>query len=118
MNGTRPLGSAHRGLTAFLIQRLSSIYLGGFTIYLVVYLIVNPIQNYAAWSSYFSAGSVRLAWAIFIASLLAHIWTGLRSIYMDYLKTMWVRFTVSTVTALILIALAFWGAQILLRGFA
>ncbi len=116
MSRARSLGSAHRGLISFLIQRLSSVYLGGFIIYLVAYLIIHPAKNFAAWSGYFSSGATRLAWAIFIASLLAHLWVGLRSIYMDYLKPMWLRFTVSTVTALVLIALAFWAAQILLRG--
>ncbi|MBI3898599.1 MAG: succinate dehydrogenase, hydrophobic membrane anchor protein [Gammaproteobacteria bacterium] len=116
MTRSRPLGSAHRGLTAFLVQRVTSLYLGGFTIYLIVYLLLNPIKDYAAWTGYFSAGAVRLAWAIFIVSLLAHTWVGLRSIYMDYLKLTWVRFTVSLLTALALIAMSLWAAQILIRG--
>lgn len=113
----RSLGAAHRGTTAFLVQRLSSIYLGGFLVYFLIFFIANPIQNFASWTNYFSGGAVRLAWAIFIASLLAHIWVGLRSIYMDYLHPTALRFTVSFITAVILIALAFWAALILLRGF-
>jgi succinate dehydrogenase / fumarate reductase membrane anchor subunit len=118
VTGARSLGSAHRGIASFLIQRLTSIYLGGFTIYLIVYLVLHPIKNYASWSGYFSAGWVRLAWGIFIATLLAHVWVGLRSIYMDYVKPTWLRFTVSTFTAFALVALAFWAALILLRGIA
>ena len=115
---TRPLGSAHRGVASFLIQRLTSLYLGAFVVYAIVYLLLHPLKSYGAWSGYFSSGTVRLAWGIFIACLLAHAWVGLRSIYMDYLKPEWVRFTVSSVTALGLIACAFWGAMILLRGIA
>lgn len=111
----RPLGAAHRGVTAFLVQRVTSVYLGGFTVYFIAYLIVNPIQSHAAWTSYFASGAVRLAWALFIASLLAHVWTGLRSIYMDYLHHTGWRFGVSLVTAFVLIALAFWAAEILLE---
>ena len=118
MTGTRYLGGTHRGLAAFLIQRLTSIYLGAFTVYLIVYLVLHPIRNYASWSGYFSAGWVRLAWGIFVATLLAHVWVGLRSIYMDYVKPTWLRFAVSAFTAFALIALAFWAALILLRGFA
>jgi succinate dehydrogenase / fumarate reductase, membrane anchor subunit len=111
----RSLGSAHRGMTAFLVQRVTSLYLGGFTIYLIVHLLLNPMSDYARWTAYFASGAVRLAWALFVASLLAHVWVGLRSIYMDYLKPMWLRFTVSLFTAFGLIALAVWGAQILLQ---
>jgi succinate dehydrogenase / fumarate reductase, membrane anchor subunit len=112
----RSLGSAHRGVAGFLAQRISSLYLAVFAIYFVVYLLLHPIKDYAAWSAYFSSGAVRLAWGIFFASLFVHVWLGLRSIYMDYLHATWLRFSVSLVTAFILIALAFWTAQILLRG--
>jgi succinate dehydrogenase / fumarate reductase membrane anchor subunit len=117
MSRAGSLGSAHRGMAAFLIQRITSLYLGGFTVYVVAFVLFNDqLSDYAGWAGYFSAGSVRLAWGIFFASLLAHVWVGLRSIYMDYLKPMWLRFTVSTATAFGLVALALWCAQILIRG--
>lgn len=118
MTRARSLGSAHRGVTSFLVQRLTSIYLGGFVVYAIGYFVLYPVKDYAAWKAYFSSGLVRLAWAIFIASLLAHIWVGLRSIYMDYIKPTWLRFTVSLVTAFALIVLTLWTAQILLQGAA
>lgn len=118
MSRARPLGSAHRGVASFLIQRITSLYLGGFTVYVIAYLLLNPIADYAAWTAYFAAGSVRLLWGIFFVSLLAHIWVGLRSIYMDYLHPLWLRFTVSTVTAFVLAALALWAARILLGSVA
>lgn len=116
MTRARPLGSAHQGVAGFLVQRISSLYLALFTIYFVAHLILSPMRDFATWNAYFSSGVVRLAWAMFFASLLAHVWLGLRSIYMDYLHGTGVRFTVSLVTGFILIALSFWAAQILLRG--
>lgn len=116
MSRGRPLGSAHRGTAAFLVQRVTSLYLGVFTVYVIAYLLLSPPADYAAWSAYFAAGWVRLAWAGFFAALLAHVWVGLRSIYMDYLHPVWLRFTVSTLTAFGLVVLAFWTARILLRG--
>lgn len=116
MTHPRSLGSAHRGVAGFLIQRVTSIYLAVFTVYVVGYLVLRPVTDFAAWTAYFSSGAVRLAWGVFFASLLAHIWLGLRSIYMDYLPATWLRFTVSLITGFVLIALAFWAAQILLRS--
>jgi succinate dehydrogenase / fumarate reductase membrane anchor subunit len=102
----------------WLVQRVTSIYLGGFAIYLIAYLVLNPVKNYTAWSGYFSHGAIRLAWGLFFLSLLLHAWVGLRSIYLDYLKPTWLRFTVTVSTAVAMIALGLWAAQILIRGAA
>lgn len=99
----------------FLIQRVTSIYLAGFTVYLLIHLGLSPAKDYAAWSSYFASDVVRLAWGLFFISLLLHSWTGLRSIYLDYVKPAWVRFTVQLLTLLALVALGLWAADILLR---
>jgi succinate dehydrogenase / fumarate reductase membrane anchor subunit len=55
-----------------------------------------------------------MAWAIFILSILVHAWIGMRSIYLDYLHPLWLRFSVSLFTALGLLALGLWTARILL----
>jgi len=99
----------------FLVQRVTSVYLAGFTIYFLVYLSLHPVKTYNAWSTYFGNDAVRLAWALFFISLLLHSWTGLRSIFLDYIKPTWLRFTVQVVTALVLIALGLWTADILMR---
>ncbi|OGI62306.1 MAG: succinate dehydrogenase, hydrophobic membrane anchor protein [Candidatus Muproteobacteria bacterium RBG_16_60_9] len=116
MSSLRSLGPSHRGITAFLVQRITSLYLAAFTVYVVGWLVAKPVPDYAGWTAYFDSGLVRMAWGLFFASLLAHLWVGLRSIYMDYLKPMWLQFTISTLTAFGLMALALWCAQILVRG--
>jgi succinate dehydrogenase / fumarate reductase membrane anchor subunit len=112
----RSLGSAHRGVMEFLVQRVTSIYLAAFTIYLLIRIVLNPIRSYAAWSDYFASDVVRLAWVLFFISLLLHSWTGLRSIYLDYIKPTWLRFTVQVITMLTLVTLGLWTVDILLRG--
>lgn len=109
-------GSAHAGLISWLLQRGTAIYLGGFVVYVVLRLGASPIRDHAAWQAWFASGSVRLAWALAIGSLLVHAWIGLRSVYLDYLHALWVRFTVSFLTALGLIALGLWAVEILLQA--
>ena len=106
-------GSAHRGLGEWLLQRLSALYLAGFIFWLLVSLSLSPVSGYVAWKTWFAGGAVRLAFALFILSVLVHAWVGLRSVFLDYLHPLWLRFTVQLVTALSLLALAFWTAQIL-----
>lgn len=111
----RPTGSAHAGLIEWLWQRLTSIYLAGFVVAVVAYLGLYPIRDFTAWQAWFALGYVRLAWALFVLSLLVHAWIGLRSIYLDYLRPVWLRVTVTLLTLLGLAALGLWAAEILLR---
>lgn len=114
MRPARSSGSAHTGLMEWLWQRIASLYMAGFVVYVVVYFSIAPIHDYAAWKAWFASGLARLAWALFFMSLLVHAWIGLRSIYMDYLHPLWLRFTVSLLTAFGLLTLGLWSAHILL----
>src|SRR3989344_5851345 len=109
-------GSAHTGMMEWLWQRVTSIYVAGFVVYVIVYLSLSPIRDHAAWTAWFAIGYVRMAWAIFILSILVHAWIGMRSIYLDYLHPLWLRFSFSLLTALGLLALALWAAQILITA--
>lgn len=107
-------GSAHRGLGEWLIQRLSALYLAGFILWLLLRLSISPLPGYIAWKLWFASGVVRLAFALFMLSVLVHTWVGLRSVFLDYLHPLWLRFAAQILTALSLLAFAFWSAQILL----
>jgi succinate dehydrogenase / fumarate reductase membrane anchor subunit len=116
MKSSRTGVSAHAGFTEWLLQRVSAVYLAGFCFYLAARVLVSPFKSHAAWLEWFAHGGVRLAWALALASLLVHAWTGMRSVYLDYLKPLWVRFVVQTLTALALAAMALWSAQILMSA--
>ena len=98
----------------WLWQRVTSIYMAGFVVYVIVHLSLSPVRDHAAWTAWVSLGYVRLAFAVFFLSLLVHAWIGMRSIYLDYLHPLWLRFSISLLTALGLIALGLWTARILL----
>lgn len=106
--------SAHTGTGEWLWQRFSALYIGGFGLYLGVRLLLAPIAGYDDWRAWLSGGLVRLGFALFIGSLLIHAWTGLRSVYIDYLHPLGLRFAVSFLTAVGLIALGLWSARVLL----
>jgi succinate dehydrogenase / fumarate reductase membrane anchor subunit len=110
----RGSGSAHRGLGEWLLQRLSALYLAGFALWLLVRLASAAPVDHAAWKGWMATGRVRLAFALFFLSVLVHAWVGMRSVFLDYLKPMWVRFVAQLLLVTGLLALAFWAAQILL----
>jgi succinate dehydrogenase / fumarate reductase, membrane anchor subunit len=49
------------------------------------------------------------------AATLYHAWIGVKDIWMDYVKPMWLRLSLQTLTALWLFACAFWSIFILWR---
>ena len=116
MSRARSAGSAHAGVTEWLLQRVTSLYMGGFVIYATVHFSLLPVHDYAAWKAWFAMGYVRIAWALFLASILIHAWVGMRSIYLDYLHPLWLRFSVTLLTALGLLALTLWAAEILMMA--
>lgn len=110
----RGSGSAHRGLGEWLLQRLSALYLAGFSVWVVMWVAIAAPADYIAWKAWMATGGVRLAFALFFLSVFVHAWVGLRSVFLDYLKPLWVRSVAQLLLTIGLLVLAFWAAQILL----
>lgn len=103
---SRPtLGARHRGLTEWLVQRATAVYLAGFGLFVLVRLGWAPPPDPVAW---FGATGMRIAMVLFWWTVLAHAWVGLRSVYLDYLGPLWLRLIASGLTLLGLGVLALW----------
>lgn len=104
------------GLRAWLVQRMSAVYMLLFIVYLLAHFIVDPPRSYLEWHSWIMSLGVRIAAFVFFAALLAHAWVGLRDVMLDYVHPLAVR--VSALALLIggLLAIAGWIARILLLG--
>ena len=60
----RDLGSARAGLYAWLAQRISALYIAGFSLFVTLRLLMYPIDGYDAWRAWLSGAAVRLALAV------------------------------------------------------
>ncbi|MFV1996839.1 MAG: succinate dehydrogenase, hydrophobic membrane anchor protein [Acidiferrobacterales bacterium] len=109
----RVSSSSHAGLSEWLLQRMSAIYLGLFVIYISIRLILWPINDFDDWRSWLGSSMARVAWLLAFASTLVHAWIGIRSVFLDYLKPFPLRFIVSMIFAAGLIASGFWVIDIL-----
>lgn len=101
------------GLRAWLIQRVSAIYLGLFVLYTVFHFITSAPDSFEAWKSWMADPLVGMFWALAIVSLLLHAWVGMRDIFIDYLHPFGLRLTLLGVIAFALIAYGFWAAHVL-----
>lgn len=113
---TRGQGSAHSGAGEWLWQRLTALYVAAFVLYLVLRFSFAPISDFVAWRAWFGDPMVRIGVAIFVGSILLHAWSGLRSVFMDYLRTLWLRFSALFLVAVALMVLGLWAAQLLLEA--
>lgn len=101
------------GLRAWLWQRLSAVYLLGFTAYAAIRLGTCPPQSYDEWHAWMAAPFVALATALFFGALLIHAWVGVRDVIIDYVHALSARLALLALTALGLIGAGLWALKAL-----
>jgi succinate dehydrogenase / fumarate reductase, membrane anchor subunit len=110
-----PVG-AHYGLRDWLSQRVTAIIMTLYTALFLGIVLWHGGLDYATWKALFAGDAFRIATFLFMASLLAHAWVGVRNILMDYAKPTSVRLTLQIVVVCVLIAYAGWTIQVLWGG--
>jgi succinate dehydrogenase / fumarate reductase membrane anchor subunit len=84
-----------------------------YTLLFVAILVVAPPRHYGAWKTLFANQGMKLATFLFMASLIAHAWVGMRDILMDYIKPTGLRLAAESAVIVALVAYAGWSLQIL-----
>ena len=102
------------GLKAWAIQRLTAIYIGLFSLYLVAVLLFAAPADYPAWKAWVGSPVVSIALMLFIFSILMHAWIGVRDVLIDYIHPIAVRAALLGLIALALVAMGLWAAQALI----
>lgn len=102
------------GLRAWLLQRISAVYLALFFVYLVVQFYLYPFTDFDAWHEWIARPLVGTAFAGFILALLVHGWVGLRDVVLDYIHHLGLRLLVLIAIAFILIGCGFWSLRVLI----
>jgi succinate dehydrogenase / fumarate reductase membrane anchor subunit len=101
------------GLYAWLVQRVSAVYMLLFILFLLTHLIVDPPRSYPAWQAWMSNPAVNVITSVFVVVLLAHAWVGVRDVVMDYIHPIALRILALSSLVLYLMALGAWAARIL-----
>ncbi len=109
------MARAH-GLRAWLIQRLSAVYMVMYLIFFLLSLIAQTPQGFSGWRGFMTAPLMSTATFLLFLLLLTHAWVGMRDVVMDYVHSFKLRFTVLTLIAGGLIAMGAWLLQVLVRA--
>ncbi|WP_341906410.1 succinate dehydrogenase, hydrophobic membrane anchor protein [Polaromonas sp. YR568] len=107
---------AHYGMRDWLAQRVTAVLMALFTLLLLAQVILSkgPI-GYDKWAGIFSAQWMKVLTFAVIIALLYHVWVGMRDIWMDYIKPVWLRLSLQVFTIVWLVGCAGWGIQVLWR---
>jgi len=103
------------GLRAWILQRLSAVYMAVYILYFIFHVTVQPPQSYDDWRAWISGPVVSITTALFFVAVLIHAWVGIRDVVMDYIKPLAVRFSLLSLIGLMLLACGFWVVKILLQ---
>lgn len=103
------------GLRAWYLQRISGLYLGGLTLYLLGLFILAPPADHAAWRALVAQPLMQVALLLGFAALLLHAWVGFRDVVIDYVHPTALRIGLLTLTAIGLLGCGFWALLVVLR---
>lgn len=106
-------------MKAWLLQRLSAVYMAAFLVYFIAALLLSPPGSYEEWRGWMAGCEpMAVAATLFFMALLAHAWVGMRDVFLDYIKSFPLRLVLLNLLSLGLIVMALWVIRILLTGVA
>ena len=107
---------AHYGLRDWLAQRVTGLLMALFTVILLAQvLFTKGPMGYEKWSGIFSSQWMKTLTFCVIVALLYHAWVGMREIFMDYIKPVYLRLALQVFSIVWLVGCAGWGIQVLWR---
>ena len=112
----RIVTGAHYGLRDWLAQRVTGALMALFTAAILVQVLFSRGEiGYDLWAGIFSQQWMKFLTFALIISLCWHAWVGVRDIWMDYVKPVWLRLSLQVLTVLALIWWAVWSIELLWR---
>jgi len=110
----RTVVGAHYGMRDWLSQRVTALVMALFTVIVLAQVIFSsgPI-GYDKWAGIFASQWMKVLTFTVIASLLYHVWVGMRDVWMDYIKPVGLRLALQVFTIVWLVGCAGWAIQVL-----
>lgn len=104
------------GFMAWLLQRVTAVYLGLFTVYAFVQLAWFTPADFSQWQAWVVSTPVMLSLLVMVLFTLLHAWIGIRDVLIDYIWHTGLRLLLMSLVALSLLASGFWALMILVTA--
>ena len=106
---------AHYGLTDWIAQRATAVIMAVYSVLIAAVLLIVRPGTFEAWHGIFANGVIKFLTFLFLVSLFYHAWIGVRDIWMDYIKPVWLRLGLQVATIVWLVGCTGWAVQVLWR---
>lgn len=107
------MSTGFSGMNAWIIQRLSGIYIAFFALILLAIFSTTAPQNYTEWVAIFVSPSLQIGFSIFIVALLFHAWIGVRDIILDYIHPISLKIVIFSMLLISLFGSGLWALRAL-----
>ena len=101
------------GLRDFLVQRVTAVILGLYTVFIFAFIYMHRELDYVTWLNLFSHPAMQIFSLFALLALMYHSWVGLWIILTDYVKPTALRLILQTLIIAALIGYVAWGITIL-----
>lgn len=106
----------HAGLSTWVVQRASAVYMLFFLPFLLWTLTMRPSHTHAEWKAWVAQPAITAALCVFLIALLSHLWVGLRDVLLDYAKPASVRNVAVAALAATLLLFGGWLVAVLINA--
>lgn len=96
------------GLGAWWVQRASAVVVLPLFVFLLASIAILPMVGHLQWRAWVAQPGITLAFLLFFAALLSHLWVGLRDVLLDYAKPTGLRHALLALVAMGLLGLGAW----------
>jgi succinate dehydrogenase / fumarate reductase membrane anchor subunit len=101
------------GFRAWIVQRLSAIYLLVFFLISLVWILKTPVVTFDIWLTMLQSPVSIVLIALFFLAVFIHAWVGVRDIVIDYVHPFVLRLTLLSLILLFIFGLGVWVVVIL-----
>jgi succinate dehydrogenase / fumarate reductase membrane anchor subunit len=109
----RVVVGAHYGWRDWLVQRVTAVVMGLYTLLVLGLLLWFGGLDFGAWKAAFGNEAFRFTTFVFMVALFWHAWVGVRNILMDYVKPVMVRLALQVLVIGALVGYTGWTIRIL-----
>jgi succinate dehydrogenase / fumarate reductase membrane anchor subunit len=102
------------GLRAWILQRITAVYLALYTVFLFGFFLIAPPQSHAEWQAWLDSPFTTVSLLLYCYAILLHAWVGMRDVVIDYVHPLMIRVTVLALLGLGLIGSGIWILKVVL----
>lgn len=100
-------------IRSWFMQRVTSLILGAYFIFLFIYFLIHPQFQFTDWQALFAHAAMRFFSFFALLSLVYHSWIGIWTVLTDYVKPFSIRLTLEAILIFALLIYLVWGIEIL-----